>query len=234
MGLITAKGSAAVTSASQSSVDLSKVMIRLKKEGGSTKVRLLGYEDYVEYSAIGDFNLKVFTQPVRDGKDYFVEAGKLAKAGKVDEKFSGLYIKKRYVIAFADLTKGMVRYLDVSQPQFKNFVSQIEDFKELIEDGSEAVFTLKLTGEGTNTTYNLQYVPKPKAAELEKFHEFDGKTVEISDFESVLQPRTAELQVSVLKEAGFPVEEHFPEIKLEKAEGTADTDGAEESPLDII
>ena len=104
----------------------------------------------------------------------------------------------------------------------------------MIEDGDEAVFTFKRTGNKTETTYTLQYVPKPKVAELEKFHEFDGKTVEISDFESVLQPRTAELQVSVLKEAGFPVEEHFPEIKLEKAEGTADTEGAEESPLDSI
>lgn len=233
MGLITAKGSAAVTSASQSAVDLSKAFIRLK-DGESVKVRLLSSEDYVEYSAIGDFQLGVFTQPIRDGKDYFVEAGKLAKAGTVDKKFEGLYIKKRYLVAFADLTEGTVRYWDASKPQFNNFVAQIEDYKEMIDDGDEAVFTFKRTGNKTDTTYTLQFVPKPKAPELEKFHEFDGKTVEIPDFEAVLQPRSAELQVSVLKEAGFPVAEHFPEIKLEDAEGAESKADEPVSELDSI
>lgn len=227
MGLITAKGSEAVKSAAQSNVDLEKVMIRLK-DGESVKVRLLSSEDYVEYPAIGDFNLGVYTQPVREDKDYFVEAGKLAEAGKVDEKFKGLYPRKRYLIAMADVVTGIVRFWDASKTQFNNFVAQIEDYKELIDDGDEAVFTFKRTGNKTDTTYTLQYVPKPKAAEIEKFHEFDGKTVEIPDFESVLIPRSAELQVGVLKEAGFPVETYFPEIKLE------DSETEEPSPLDDI
>lgn len=231
MGLITAKGSEAVKSASQSNVDLEKVMIRLK-DGESVRVRLLSSEDYVEYSAIGDFGLKVYTQPVRDGKDYFVEAGKLANEGKVDEKFKGLFARKRYLIAMADVTEGIVRFWDASKSQFNNFVSQIEDYKELIDDGDEAVFTFKRSGNKTDTTYSLQYVPKPKAAELEKFREFDGKTVEISDFESVLIPRSAEMQVTVLKEAGFPVEEFFPEISLEAKDGTAEAD--ETTALDEI
>lgn len=231
MGLITAKGSAAVESASKSNVDLSKVMIRLKDKE-SVKVRLLSSEDYVEYTAIGDFNLGVFTQPVREDKDYFVAAGNLADQGAegVDEKFKKLFPRKRYLIAFADVTEGIIRYWDASKTQFNNFVAQIEDFKEMIDDGDEAVFTFKRNGNKTDTTYSLQYVPKPKAAEIEKFHEFDGKTVEISDFESVLIPRSAELQVSVLKEAGFPVETYFPEIKLEDSDDATE----EASPLDEI
>ena len=236
MGLIAAKGSAAVESANKASVDLKETMIRLK-DGDSVKVRLLGTEDYVEYLAVSDFNLGVFTQPSREPlgeKDYFVEAGRLADAGKVDEKFKTLYPKKRYLIAMADVATGKLRAWDASKSQFNSFVAQLEDYKELIADGDEAVFTFKRSGNKTDTTYSLQYVPKPKAAELEGFHKFDGKEATIEFFESLLQPRTPKLQVSVLKEKGFPVEEYFPEVDLsEETEGTDSTqDNA--SPLDSI
>lgn len=237
MSLIAAKGSAAVESASKTSVDLKETMIRLK-DGESVKVRLLGTEDYVEYLAVSDFNLGVFTQPSREPlgeKDYFVEAGKLADAGKVDEKFKTLYPKKRYLIAMADVITGKLRAWDASKSQFNSFVAQLEDYKELIADGDEAVFTFKRSGNKTDTTYTLQYVPKPKAAELEGFHKFDGQEATVEFFESLLQPRTPKLQVSVLKEKGFPVEEYFPEVDLsDDAEGTTETAEESAEPLDSI
>src|SRR5699024_6239562 len=105
MGLITAKGNAAVESAAKSNVDFDKLMIRLK-DGDKLRVRLLTSEDFVEYEAISSFNLGVYTQPSREPlgeKDYFVEAGKLANAGKVDDKFKDLFPRKRYLIAMADV-----------------------------------------------------------------------------------------------------------------------------------
>lgn len=227
---ITAKGSDAVKSASKQNLDLSEVMVRLK-DGESIKVRLLGSEDYVEYEAISDFNLDVYTQPTREEKDYFVEAGKLAKSKSagVDEKFESLYPRKRYLIAMADVTTGKLRAWDCSKSQFNGFVSQLEEYKEMIDDGEEAVFTFKRTGNKKDTTYTLQYVPRPKANEVEGFHKFDDQTVEIDFFESLLQPRSAELQVGVLKEKGFPVEVYFPEVVLEETGDTAEAD-----PLDSI
>lgn len=237
MGLIAAKGHEAVESASKQAVDLKEAMIRLK-DGESVKVRLLGSEDFVEYQALQEYSLGVYTQPSREPlgeKDYFVEAGKLANAGAVDEKFKGLYPKKRYLIAMADIATGKLRAWDASKSQFNNFVAQLEDYKELIDDGEEAVFTFKRSGNKTDTTYTLQYVPKPKAAEIAGFHAFDGQTADIPFFESLLQPRTAKLQVSILKEKGFPVEEYFPEIDLsEEGQGAGTTDEESVSALDAI
>lgn len=238
MSLITARGSEAVASAAKSSVDLEKVMIRLK-DGDSIKVRLLGTEDFVEYKAISGFNLGVYTQPSLEPlgqKDYFVEASKLANEGKVDEKFKVLYPRSRYLIAMADVNSGDIRVWDASKSQFNKFVSDLEEYKEIIEDGDELVFTFKRTGNKTETSYSLSPVMKPKAAEKEGFHSFDDKEVTDSLFESVLQPRTPKLQVSVLKEAGFPVEEYFPEVDLtdETEEGTGKAEDTEASPLDSI
>ena len=136
----------------------------------------------------------------------------------------------------ADVNSGAVRIWDASKQQFNKFVSDLEEYKEIIEDGDELVFTFKRTGNKTETSYSLSPVMKPKAAEKEGFHKFDGQEVTVDYFESVLQPRTAKLQVSVLKEAGFPVEEFFPEIDLsEDAEGnTVKADDDEVSPLDQI
>ncbi|WP_288393669.1 hypothetical protein [uncultured Vagococcus sp.] len=237
MSLITAKGNEAVASAAKSSVDLEKVMIRLK-DGDSIKVRLLGTEDFVEYKAISGFNLGVYTQPCLEPlgqKDYFAEAAKLANEGKVDEKFKVLYPRSRYLIAMADVNSETVRIWDASKQQFNKFVSDLEEYKEIIEDGDELVFTFKRTGNKTETSYSLSPVMKPKAAEKEGFHKFDGQEVTVDYFESVLQPRTAKLQVSVLKEAGFPVEEYFPEVDLtEESEDNSGKSDTEVNPLDQI
>lgn len=237
MSLISAKGNEAVASAAKSSVDLDKVMIRLK-DGESIKVRLLGTEDFAEYKAVSGFNLGVYTQPSLEPlgqKDYFIEAGKLAKAGKVDEKFDVLYSKSRYLIAMADVSSGDLRIWDASKSQFNKFISDLAEYSEIIEDGDELVFTFKRTGNKIETTYSLSPVMKPKAAELEGFHKFDGQVIEDTLYESVLQPRTAKLQVSVLKDAGFPVEEYFPEIDLsEDADGKEVTPDSPATPLDGI
>ena len=137
MGLISAKGNEAVQSAGKSAVDLSEIMIRLKDKE-SVKVRLLSAEDFVEYEAISEFSLGVYTQPSREPlgeKDYFIEAGKLAKqkAEGVDEKFEKLYPRKRYLIAMADIGTGKLRAWDCSKSQFNNFVAQLEEYKELID-----------------------------------------------------------------------------------------------------
>lgn len=233
MSLITAKGNQAVESASQVKVDLTKAMIRLK-DGESAKVRLLSSEDFVEYQAVASFGLGVYTQPSREPlgeKDYFVEAARLAeaKADGVDEKFKELYPRKRYLIALADVEQGVLRAWDASKSQFNNFVSALEEYKEIIDDKEEIVFNFKRTGTKTDTSYSLSPVMRPKKEDLEGFHKFDGAEADIPFFESLLVPRTPELQVSVLKENGFPVEQYFPEVSLEE---TAATD--EVSPLDQI
>lgn len=238
MSLLTSRGSAAIESAAKSNVDLEKVMIRLK-DGDSIKVRLLTSEDFAEYSSIGEFNLGIFTQPSREPlgeKDYFVEAGKLANAkdSEIDEKFKRLYSKPRYLIAMADVGSGLLRFWDASKPQFNTFVAGLEEYKDIIDDGEEIVFNFKRTGDKTETTYTLQPIMRPKDEDLEGFHKFDGVTVEDADFVSVLMPRTPEMQVGILKEAGFPVEKYFPEITLEDSEKTESSDSGEVSALEDI
>ncbi|WP_429969175.1 hypothetical protein [Enterococcus sp. AZ136] len=240
MGLISAKGNEAVQSAGKSSVDLSEIMIRLKDKE-AVKVRLLSAEDFVEYEAISEYNLGVYTQPSREPlgeKDYFIEAGKLAKqkADGVDEKFEKLFPRKRYLIAMADIGTGKLRAWDCSKAQFNNFIAQLEEYKELIEDGEQIVFNFKRSGNSTDTTYTLQPVMKKlTAAEKEAYDSFDEVVADIEFFESLLQPRTPKLQVSVLKEKGFPVEKYFPEVDIseESAEG-AEKPADEASPLDSI
>jgi len=237
MGLITAKGEAAVESAAQKNVDLGELMIRLK-DGDKVRVRLLTSDDYVEYQAVSSFNLGVYTQPSREPlgeTDYFVEAGKLAKAGKVDKKFDSLYPRKRYLIAMADIDTGKLRAWDASKSQFNTFVSAVEEYKEVIDDPEEdMIFTFKRTGNKTETTYSLSpVVKKMSAKDAEAYHSFDETVADEDFFESLLIPRSPELQVSVLKEAGFPVEEYFPEVDLSKLE-TKDETADEASPLDSI
>lgn len=240
MGLISAKGNEAVQSAGKSSVDLSEIMIRLKDKE-AVKVRLLSAEDFVEYEAVSEYSLGVYTQPSREPlgeKDYFIEAGKLAKqkADGVDEKFEKLFPRKRYLIAMADIGTGKLRAWDCSKAQFNNFIAQLEEYKELIEDGEQVIFNFKRSGNSTDTTYTLQPVMKKwTAAEKEAYDSFDEVVADIEFFESLLQPRTPKLQVSVLKEKGFPIEKYFPEVDIseESAEG-AEKPADEASPLDSI
>lgn len=236
MSLISAKGNEAAKSAAKSSVNLDEVMIR-PKDGDSIRVRLLSTEDYVEYKAVSGFNLGVYTQPSREPlgeTDYFVEASKLADSGKVDEKFKVLYPKSRYLIAMADVDTGIIRIWDASRTQFNKFISDMKEYEDIISDPEEELlFTFKRTGKGTDTAYSLSPVVRMKKEDKEAFHQFDGKVAEIELYESVLQPRSPKMQVSILKEAGFPVEQYFPEIDLSDSEDAATTED-EASPLDSI
>lgn len=203
-------------------VDLKEVFIRLK-DGESVKVRLLGTTDYIEYKAHSDYNNKVYTQPCIAplGTDCpFCTAGKSGQ-----EEFKGLYAKKRYLFAFADVTTGKLRVWDCSFGQAKDLLSQIADYKD---DINEIMFNFKRTGSSKDTSYKLNPVLKMKGDEVEKFHAFDGQTVDMAFFESCLVPKSEQLMKDILNDAGFPVKDHYPDYvpTSEQTEGTADETSA--------
>lgn len=201
MSLITGKGE----EINFNSVDLKELFIRLK-DGESVKVRVLGLADYVQYKAHSDYGNKIYTQPC------IAPTGKtcpLCTAGKSgDEQFKNLYAKNRYLFAFADITTGKLRVWDCSYGQAKDLIGQI---KEYADDINETAFNFKRTGTKTDTSYKLNPILKLKGDDVDKFHAFDDASVELSFFESCLQPKSEQLMMDVLNEAGFPVSEYFPE-----------------------
>lgn len=221
MSLISAKGS----DINLNSVDLKEAYIRLK-DGESVKVRVLGLGDYIEYKAHSDYNNKVYTQacvaPL--GKDC-----PLCIAGKSGiEDFKGMYAKKRYLFAFADINTGKLRVWDCSYGQAKDLLSQIAEYKDDIQ---EVAFNFKRTGNKTETSYKLNPILKMKGDDLEKFHAFDEVEVEISFFESVLVPRSEKMMLDILNEAGFPMGEYFPNYVAEGEEATPDKPPVDDSDI---
>ncbi|WP_214796530.1 MULTISPECIES: hypothetical protein [unclassified Exiguobacterium] len=206
--IFTKRGQEAKESMNQGGVDLKKIFIRLK-EDESVRVRVLGLFDYVEYLAVGDFNLGIFTQPslVPLGKpDAIDEAYQHVKDFDDEHEladFKRLYPKKRYVFAFADIDSNEIRVWECSKKQAKTLIKQIEQYKEDIED---TAFNFLRTGTKTDTTYSLNPILKLRGNDVEKF-EAAGE-LEVTDelFNSVIVPRTYEQQVEALKAAGFPVE----------------------------
>lgn len=214
MSAITAKGSQAKENANKSNLDLKKVYLRLK-ENQTHKVRLLGAEDYVEYQAVGDYNLGIYNQPVTDDSPLLVAH---AKGG---EKFKNLYKKSRYVFVFASLETGELVAWDASKTQAKAMISTIEEYKEVL---GEIAFNFKRTGDKTETVYSLNPIIKMKPEEQEAFNKFDGQAVEMEFFESIIQPKSPEFLAKLLKEAGFDTDTHLPNIKIdEDNEGEVDT-----------
>lgn len=214
MSLVTGKGSEINFN---SNVDLKKVYIRLK-EGESVRVRVLGLTDYVEYKAHSEFNLKVYTQPCIEPTGAECPLCKASKSGV--EGFDTLYPKKRYVFAFADIDSGELRVWDCSKSQAKDLLGQI---KEYADDINEIAFNFKRTGNKTETSYKLNPILKLKGDDVEKFHKFDDVEVELSFFESVIVPRTEQLMLTVLDEAGFPMGDFFPNyVKAEENNTGAD------------
>ena len=219
MSLISGKGS----EINFNSVDLKEVFIRLK-DGEAVKVRVLGLADYVEYKAHSDFGNKIYTQPC------IAPTGKtcpLCVAGKSgDENFKGLYAKKRYLFAFADINTGKLRVWDCSYGQAKDLIGQI---KEYADDITETAFNFKRTGTKTETSYKLNPILKMKGDDIDKFHVFDDVTVEIDFFESCLVPKSEQLMMDILNDAGFNVTEHFPDYvpssEQNNTEGTDATAG---------
>lgn len=236
MSIITAKGSKVTENVNKKTVDFKKVFIRLK-DGESVKVRILGVEDYVEYKAHANgFNLGIYSQPciAPTGKECPLCTAHKSGVEGFEEP---LKVTNRYMVAMADIESGELRVWDCSKKQLKTFISQLEEYKEIIEDGDELAFTFKRTGTGTSTSYTLSPILKLKDDLKEGYAKFDGQEVEIEFFEAVLQPRSEKMMVSILKDAGFPTDEFFPHIQLdgEAADnGIEPVEETEENPLDNI
>lgn len=215
------RGEQAKEQANQSNVDVKDIYLRLKS-GEGHKVRVLGIYDYVSYKAHSSFNNKIYTQPCVSmlGKECA-----LCKANKLGgEQFKDLYAKDRYVFVFASLEAKELRAIDISKQQAKKLIGDIEEYAENI---NEVAFTLRKTGEKTNTAYGLQ--PMLKMTGYEQAFEEVGK-LEVTDefFTAILKPRSLELQVKTLKEAGFDVVTHFPHVTInedtQQAEATEGDD----------
>ena len=132
------------------------------------------------------------------------------------------YLQEKDIYSyFADMTTGELRALDVSKNQAKQLIAGIEEYKD---DLDTLAFNLKKTGEGTNTTYTLNPIIKMKGNDQEQFDACEGLKVTVEYLNTILTPRTAELQVKTLKEAGFPVEKYFPEISIESTANSPEDD----------
>ena len=236
MSIITAKGSKVTENVNKKNVDFKKVYIRLK-DGESVKVRILGVEDFVEYKAHANgFNLGVYSQPCIAPTGVDCPLCVAHKSG-VEGFEDPLKVTNRYMVAMADIETGELRVWDCSKKQLKTFISQLEEYKEIIEDGEELAFTFKRTGTGTETSYTLSPILKLKKDLQESYHKFDDQEVEVDFFETVLQPRSEKMMVSILKDAGFPTDEFFPHVQLddESADnGVAPVEETEDNPLDNI
>ncbi|PEF03551.1 hypothetical protein COM97_26445 [Bacillus thuringiensis] len=209
--LFTKRGEEAQESANKQKIDLKKAYIRLK-EDESVRVRLLGQFDYVEYLAVGDFNLGIYTQPSLrplGERDAFDEVQEIVRPLPDDHEladFKRLYAKQRYIFAFADIDSGELRFFDASKGQAKKLIKQIEEYKE---DLGEIAFNFKRTGQKTETSYALNPILRLKGDDQAKFDKFEGEVVADEVFNSVLVPRTYEQQLESLEKAGFPVKEYF-------------------------
>ncbi|HBI7084863.1 TPA: hypothetical protein K8M77_000334 [Clostridium perfringens] len=225
--MFTARGQEAKASAEKGKVDLKKVYLRMKS-GDSIKVRVMSPADYVEYLAHSSFTHKVYTQPCVGVIGQECALCKASKSGI--EGFDALYAKKRYLFVFADMTSGELRVLDVSKNQAKKLISDIEEYKE---DLNSLAFNLKKVGEGTNTGYALSPIIRMKDTDKAQFEACEGLEVTDEYLNTVLMPRTLELQVKTLKEAGFPTDEYFPHVDIsDKEEGSEDTGRIADEVLD--
>ena len=223
--MFTARGQEAKASAEKGKVDLKKAYYRMKS-GDSIKVRVMTAFDYVEYLAHSSFTHKVYTQPCVSVIGKECPLCTASKSGV--EGFDVLYPRKRYLFVFADMSTGELRALDVSKNQAKKLIADIEEYKD---DLDSLAFNLKKTGEGTNTGYSLNPIIKMKGDDEEKFNACEGLEVTDDYLNTVLTPRTTELQVKTLQEAGFPTEEYFPNIVIE---GDSTESGAGVTADDIL
>jgi hypothetical protein len=204
MSLFTATGEDAKKSAKKENVDLKTAYIRLK-ENESVRVRVLGLTDYVEYNAQGDFNLGIWTQPQIDSTLGHASPLTIAANSGI-EGFDKLKAKKRYIFALWDIDMKAIRYWDCSRGQAKKMIGDIEEYADSL---AEIAFNFKRTGTKTETVFSLNPILKLDAKGKEGFEAGEEVKVELTHFESVLIPRTAEQQIESLKNAGFPVDEFF-------------------------
>ena len=220
MSLFTATGEKAKESASKKAVDLKTAYIRLK-ENESVRVRVLGVTDYVEYKAHGEYNLGIYTQPCLTPMTGELDPMCVAANSGI-EGFDKLKPKKRYIFALYDIDMKAIRYWDASKAQATKLIGDIEEYKDNI---GEIAFNFKRTGTKTETVYSLNPILKLDAKGKEGFESGEDVEVSMSDFESVLIPRTPEQQIEILKQAGFPVEDFF---KVENEITGTDVSGDED------
>jgi hypothetical protein len=214
MSLFTATGEQAKQSASKKNVDLKTAYIRLK-ENESVRVRVLGVTDYVEYKSHGDFNLGIYTQPCLTPMTGELDPLCVAANSGI-EGFDKLKAKKRYIFALYDIDMKAIRFWDCSKTQATKMIGDIEEYADNI---SEIAFNFKRTGTKTETVYSLNPILKLDEKGKEGFASADEVQVEMKDFEAVLIPRTVEQQIEALRQAGFPVDEYFSDVKATDVEG---------------
>lgn len=227
MSLFTATGEEAKKSATQKNVDLKKAYIRLKENEG-VRVRVLKVDDYVEYMAQGNYNLKIYDQPQIDAILGYPSPLTIACNSGI-EGFDKLYPRKRYIFAFYDIDQQMIRFWDCSKTQATKMIGDIEEYADNI---GEIAFNLKRTGDKTETVYSLNPILKLDATGKEGFESGNEVKVALTDFDAVLIPRSPEQQIGLLKQAGFPVEKFFDVAP--EGEGTEQPTNVEgeENPTD--
>ncbi|MBC9786396.1 hypothetical protein H1S01_18230 [Heliobacterium chlorum] len=218
MSIITAKGKDAKASLNKKveKIDFKKLYIRLK-DGESCRVRLLSTEDYCEYLAHASYANGIYTQPCITPVG---EKCALCEASNVKAKgFDGLYAKKRYLFAFADIDMGQLRLFDATKGQAQQLIAAIEQYAYDLETYA---FLFKRTGNKVDTNYSLSPILRLKHEDKEKFANFDGLTVESDLFESGLQARTRNQQIALLMDAGFPVTQLFSSEEVNSARAQID------------
>lgn len=211
-------------------VDYKEMAINLKA-GDSIKV-VVGLEDYVQYDAHNEFSLKIYPQSCLSLFDSSVECP-YCKMAKLEE---GLKAKQRMKFAFYVVDEKKIKFWDSSFTQGKKLMEQIKGYAEDIEYGS--VFEFKRTGNGKETSYTLDLVAerKYKKEDKEAIEAFKGMTIETDMFEDICRPRSREMVIGLLNDAGLPVTKHFPDAQqilddYEKAQQKEETTEDADNPL---
>jgi hypothetical protein len=208
MSIFTAKGAAAAESAAiKPTIKMEDVLIKLKKDGDSVRVRILGKYDYAEYKNHGVFK-RLFSRPCLRPAGLSCPDCELVESGLLeeDEKIA-LRAKPKYLMAFGVLETGQIGIFDASRKQFQALKPTIDKYSEPDEEGEIGInvyaFDLVQRGQDTSKTVALELVPKMTKAEKEAFAKFDGVTVEDDLFERVLRPRDRATMIDDLAKAGF-------------------------------
>lgn len=234
--LFTGVGAEVKEIANKQKVDFKEAFFRLKSENESVPVRVLGTEDYVSYKAHSDYQKGLYNTPCL--KISGQECPYCVANEKGGEDWKNFYSRERFMFAFAELTSGKVKILEVSKNQAKKLIAQIDEYSEEIEAG-EVAFNLTRTGSGTSTGYSLNMLtPKKMKAYKEKYDALDGEKVELEFFEERLMAKSPTYMLNLLEDAGFNIDEHFDaelvaKARKEKAEltGGSDTKGDDVKPI---
>lgn len=228
MSLITAKGNEAKENTKKGDLDLKEIYLRLK-DGEAHKVRLLGIEDYVEFTASGDYNNGIFVQAISGPDSPLVIAHK-----KGGDKFKDLYNRPRYVFVFGSVETGKLVAFEGSKNQAKSLISTIEEYAE--EDVyKDIAFNFKRTGSKKDTVYSLSPIIRMKKEDQKAFDALAEEEVTMEFFESIILPKDDAFLVKLLSEIDPTVVDLFPDIDISDIEDKEDGEDNEEQakPIDV-